>query len=106
MNEETELQLCIIKSLDEKISAADSFELFKQKLRDYLNDLINHDFQKLIFVLYKVDVNERKLKRVLSAANADAASVLADLIIARQVEKMNSRKAFKPTDDFSEEEKW
>jgi hypothetical protein len=106
INKEEQLQNEIIKTLDLTIHAENSFDLFKKKLIVFLNELINHDFEKLIYVLYKVDVSEKKLKNVLSTSNADAASILADLIIERQLQKMESRRIFKKDDEISDEEKW
>lgn len=99
------LQNDLIKLSEENLSTENSFELFKQKFILYISELIDHDFEKLIFILYKVDVDENKLKSLL-ASNADAASVIADLIIERQVQKISSRESFKMKDEFDEEEKW
>jgi hypothetical protein len=106
INNKQQLQFEIITTLDLAIQEENSFDLFKEKLIVFLNELINHDFEKLIYVLYKVDVSEKKLKNVLNVSNADAASVLADLIIERQLQKLESRRIFKKDDEIPEDEKW
>ena len=71
--------------------------------------MIKSDFQKLVNVLYRVDVNERKLKYLLQEnVGADAAVIIADLIIERQLEKIKTRAAFTDQDDSdtSDQEKW
>ena len=37
----------------------------KERLTDYINDLINHNFNKLVNLLYKIDVSESRLKQLL-----------------------------------------
>lgn len=70
-------------------------ELYK-KLTFYINHLIQNDFQKLIFILYKIDVDEGKLKRILKEeAGKDAAEIIARLIIEREIQKIETRKLFK-----------
>lgn len=78
------------------------------RLTQYINDLINHDFSQLVSLLYRIDVPEKKLRQVLDATNGkDAASVIATMIIERQLEKIRSREKFKSNDnEMSEEEKW
>jgi hypothetical protein len=60
----------------------------KAELATYINDLIVHDFNKLISILYRIDVDEEKLKRVLKEnKDKDAGIVIAELIIERQSQK-------------------
>ena len=68
----------------------------QEKLRSYINDLIQNDFQRLISILYRVDVNETKLKRILKEeAGRDAADIISHLIIERQLQKINTRKQYR-----------
>lgn len=72
-----------------------------------VNDLIEHDFNKLISLLYRFDISEKKLKKELERPNKDAGEVIADLIIERAKQKEISRKQFRQnTDDIAEEDKW
>lgn len=77
-------------------------------LADHINFLITSDFQKLIFVLYRVDVNESKLTSLLQQhPGADAGKIIASLLIERQVEKIKSRARHRSTPPpESEEERW
>jgi hypothetical protein len=68
----------------------------KQKLVIYINSLILNDFSKVVTILYRVDVDENKLKKILKEkAGTDAAEIIADLIIERELQKAESRKKFK-----------
>lgn len=77
-------------------------------LADKMNRLIRDDFNHLVQVLYRIDVEENKLKQVLKDnPNEDAGKIIARLIIERQQQKMVSRNSFKKTEeDNSGEEKW
>jgi len=90
--------------LPEKISADE----MRRRLSIHINYLIEHDFQKLVSVLYRVDVNEKKLKHLLKEnIDEDAGLIIADLIIERQLQKIKSRKEFRRNDDqIADEEKW
>ena len=82
-------------------------ELMHQ-LSAYINHLINTDFEKLVALLYRIDVHEEKLKHFLiDHPNEDAGKIIAALIIERTQQKINFRKQFTgkffPDDD---EEKW
>ena len=77
-------------------------------LADKMNQLIRNDFNHLVQVLYRIDVNETNLKQVLKDnPNEDAGKIIARLIIERQQQKMISRNSFKKADEnISEDEKW
>ncbi len=81
----------------------------KQSLVDKVNDLMQHDFQKLVFLLYRIDIDENRLKGLLNQhAGEDAAVIITDLIIERQIQKIKSREQCrrKGDDGIDEEEKW
>jgi hypothetical protein len=90
--------------LPEKIS----MEELRQQLSAEINDLIVHDFQKLVGILYRIDINERKLKYLLQEnVGEDAAVIIADLIIERQLQKIKSRQEYRRDNtNINEEEKW
>jgi hypothetical protein len=95
----------------------ESFELFltpdislkelKEKLAVHINHLINHDFQKLVSLLYRVDVNENKMRDLLQQKEGEnAAALIADLIIERQLQKIESRKKSAKDDSIPDEDQW
>src|SRR5262245_61055910 len=68
----------------------------KQLLADKINDLLISDFQKLVSVLYRMDISESKLKLLLKEnPNIDAGIIIAELMIERQLEKNRSRQQYK-----------
>lgn len=83
------------KTLDLDV-LADDFDLEK-KLADYLNDLVAKDFNRLISILYRIDISQEKAVTAL-AENSDkesAGETMARLIINRQKEKLHFRESYK-----------
>ncbi|HJV20400.1 MAG TPA: hypothetical protein VJ552_11025 [Sediminibacterium sp.] len=83
-------------------------QLNRQDLVNTINDLILHDFEKLVFVLYRIDVNEAKIKSLLATkTDTNAAELIADAIIERLKQKKAAKEIFKQHNHIeSEEEKW
>jgi hypothetical protein len=77
-------------------------------LAERLNELLNSDFQKLISILYRLDISEPKLKSLLNEnPEIDAGLIIADMMIDREEQKRKSRSQFKQRDNnISDEEKW
>jgi len=80
----------------------------KQVLIEKINELINNDFQKLVSILYRIDVSEPKLKQLLNEnPGTNAALIIVDLMIERQAEKIRSRQKFNKQDEnISDNERW
>jgi len=74
----------------------------------FVNELITQDFNQLVLLLYRLDINEKKLKQTLADhPDQNAGELIAQLIVDRQEEKKRSRETFKQKDwESSEEEKW
>ena len=82
--------------------------LTKQALVEKINDLITTDFQKLVSILYRMDVSETKLKQLLNEnPGTNAALIITDLMIERQEQKIISRQQFRKKDEnINDDEKW
>ena len=80
----------------------------REQLIALINELINKDFHALVKLLYRIDIDEKKIRLYLNQnTNKDSASIIADLIIERQLQKIDSRKQFSETKNHeSNEEKW
>ena len=79
----------------------------RKLLITYINDLILHNFQQLAQLLYRVDIDEKKLKNVLEEnSSTDAAVLITDLILQRQEEKRKMRDQFKQEKNIGEDDKW
>ncbi|MBK5270419.1 MAG: hypothetical protein JJE22_05325 [Bacteroidia bacterium] len=85
-----------------------SFEELRENLSQHINYLIQTNFQKLVSILYRIDVSEIKLKALLQENKfADAGAIIADLIIERQLQKIKSRQQFSQRDkNLNNEEQW
>lgn len=72
-----------------------------------INRLITDDFSGLINLLYRLDISEAKLKKLLSEhPQEDAGKIIADLIVERQQQKLQARQQFHREDNIPEDEKW
>ena len=100
--------LLLNKELSLEIPANISFTELKEQLTQYINHLINTNFEKLIFYLYRIDVQEDKMRQLLQQQEGEnAASLIAQLIIDRQLQKIKSRAEFTASaSDQSSEERW
>ncbi|MEP6948955.1 MAG: hypothetical protein ABI863_06765 [Ginsengibacter sp.] len=101
------------KSIPDKIVAAtNTLENtqpgeIREQLISLINELINNDFDALVQLLYRIDVDEKKLKQLLrSRADVDSASIIADLIISRQLQKSAMKKQFSDGDKPGPDDSW
>jgi len=89
------------------ISPKTGFEEIRTALTHHINHLISHDFEKLVSLLYRIDVNEQKMRALLAQQKGeDAAGLIADLIIERQLQKIESRKRSARDNSIPDDEKW
>ena len=104
----TQLSQLISKEFQIELPDKISYEELQSRLVLYINDLIKNDFEKLVTYLYRVDVNEQKLKLLLQQfPEEDAGKIIAALIIERQQQKIKTREQFRQqADDDEGEEKW
>jgi hypothetical protein len=78
------------------LETLNDFKLFRETLIQRLDYLVNRDFEKLLWILYRIDVKEQLVKDVLSdKENLNPAETLADLIIQRQLQKVQTRIKYK-----------
>jgi hypothetical protein len=105
--ENKELLITIAKELGLTVRENNS-AVNRQLLATKINELLNTDFQKLVSILYRMDVSEAKLKLLLKDnPGSDAGIIIADLMIERQIQKIKSRQQFRQRDnDIDENEKW
>ena len=77
-------------------------------LTERINFLIVNDFNKLIYILYRADINENKLNKLLAEnKKEDAGKIIAALFIQRHLEKIKSRRENNTNaQNDSEEERW
>ena len=91
--------------IPESLTEEELIHLLSQKI----NEIIQTDFSRLLTLLYRIDIDERKLKILLQQhPDSDAGLLIAQMVLDRQKQKQASRKQFredqnKPGDT---EEKW
>jgi hypothetical protein len=109
MEDIDKIQEYTLQLLEENSISFNSFEEFRKHIIQRINDWINNDFEHLLFMLYRIDVHEDKVRKLMQEHKGEnAAEVITDLIIERQKQKIETRKLFhfsKPA-DISEEESW
>ncbi len=101
---ETLLEKTLHSSSNELQAPADLL----QSLAAEINDLILVNFERLIQLLYRIDVSEQRLKQLLKEhPDQDAGLLIARLIIERQAQKKKFMQEFSVNDaDVPEEERW
>ncbi len=82
-------------------------EQFQAVVIGKINDLLEKDFPGLVNILYRIDVSEHKLRTVLNEnSDTDASVIIYELIIERQLKKIEARKDQQQQEDISETDKW
>ena len=99
-------------SLDIVLQEGLSLDELKKIIACYVNPLIKNNFNKLISILYRMDINEAKLRQLLhDNPSEDDGMIIAGLIIERQIQKIKSKNENRDSniisgDDMNENEKW
>ena len=69
---------------------------FREYLIEKMKNLLDNNYNLLINTLYRIDVSEKKLSELFSSKNNETIpEKLADLIIERQIQKINFRKLYR-----------
>ncbi len=94
----TELFLSSSQSLQKYFDAevqGSNEEQLKEWLTQQLIYLLLNDMEKLLNILYRIDVNEQKVKEVFAQKNPQLiAPLLAELLIDREIQKAETRIKF------------
>ena len=71
-------------------------EELKQMLQAFIADLLEHNFDKLCNLAYRHDIPEEKFNRSLMEKGLEnQAACIADLVINRELQKVESRRAYR-----------
>lgn len=71
-------------------------EEFRIYLTEKMKDLLDNNFNLLINTLYRIDISEKKLSGLFASKNKESIPErLAELIIDRQIQKINFRKRYR-----------
>ncbi len=78
-----------------------------EALAEWINELILHDISGLLNLLYRLDVSEDKIRKLLNELQQeDAGRIIAATIIERQLQKKQARASYRQEGEIPEEEKW
>lgn len=78
-----------------------------EELAAWVNDMILHDFTGLLNLLYRLDVSETRIRKLLDEMQQEnAGKIIASVIIERQLQKIKTKQQFKQEGDIAEEDKW
>ena len=111
LNETTQL---IVHDLSADLYAIDEWEQLRQKLSLFVAHLLQTDRSRLYHYLYRIDVEEKRIKAAMAQnPTADMALLLTDLIIERSLQTVKTRAAYKQwqqrqdtNEDFFDADRW
>lgn len=75
----------------------ENYKELERELAEYLNNLLVRDYNKLITILYRIDISQEKAVAALAeyAEKESPGETLARLIIDRQLEKLITRRKYR-----------
>jgi hypothetical protein len=89
--------------LAENLSLEEALVLLEERL----NTLIRDDFSGLVQLLYRIDIDESQLRKLLHLNKGkDAGKIIARLILERQYQKILTRRQYQAGDPATDEERW
>ncbi len=87
------------KDLDCELGDIDStkddfFDSILEKLKEYFTNIIDNQPNRLAQIIYRVDINEVKLRRVLANQPTSSASIIAKMTLERIMLKVFYRNVY------------
>lgn len=100
--------MALNNGFDLQLAENSSHEQACEALAAYCNELIKNNFERLVSLLYRIDVSEARLRQLLQQhPDKDAGLLIALLIMEREEQKIKTRRQFNQrANDIDEEEKW
>ena len=84
------------REINNRQDLEDGLREIKENLTERIRYLMDHDYDKLMFILYRIDVNETKLKQAFKENSFDnMPPLIAGLVIERQLIKAKMRMQMK-----------
>lgn len=75
---------------------AEGLQQLRELLTTQISRMLDHDFERLLQAMYRIDVDEQDFKTVL-AGSTPVAPALADLVLERELKKIEIRKKYSKT---------
>ena len=76
-----------------ELPAKAEFVDLHQLLSKAIKELLEQNFEGLLQALYRIDVSEQKVQQAF-ASEGDVADTIAELIIEREIQKVETRKKY------------
>jgi len=88
-------QFGLDKTPDDLNDEKQRYEMLKKMLSKRIEEMIDHEFDRFVNLLYRIDVNESKVKQALSEQPfSKGIEKVAEMIIERQLQKVITRKQY------------
>ncbi len=99
--ETNEIKSLIVNDLgleeEKPLLQAENLQVLKERLTALINTLLQKDYHRLVNAMYRLDIDEKQFREVISGLHSpNVAARLADLVIARELAKVETRKKFRP----------
>jgi len=65
-----------------------SFDVFFQSFKELIEDIVNSDFELFLNLLYRIDLDETKIRNIIQSENDDLYAVLSFEILKREWQKV------------------
>jgi len=73
-----------------------AYDELKSQIEPIISKLMNNNYERLLSVLYRIDVNEKSMSEEIYQRNdEEPSSIITDLIIERELKKVIIRNYFK-----------
>ncbi len=93
--QQTTILICQDFELDTPFGGQDySKEQIRNWLANAIARMMHEDMERLLWILYRLDIDEKKAVIPMSLSEAPDLA-LADLVIERELQKIQSRRAYK-----------
>jgi len=108
MTQSQEVILELNRTQDWQLAEQLTLEEVARILAEKLNTLIRDDFSVLVQLLYRIDIEEPRLRYLLHHHKGeDAGMIIAGLIIQRMEQKILTRRQFsEKNNNIPEEDRW
>jgi len=108
MTQSQEVILELNRTQDWQLAEQLTLEEVARILAEKLNTLIRDDFSVLVQLLYRIDIEEPRLRYLLQHHKGeDAGMIIAGLIIQRMEQKIITRRQFsEKNNNIPEEDRW
>ena len=96
MDETKELNQAISSRFEMAVSESLAFDDMKHALYTRIRDLLDKNLERLLSMLYRVDLSQKKLDEIFENGSKDKIAMnIAEAVIERQLQKIKTREFYK-----------